>query len=117
MPRLVGRGAHLAAQLARRAPDVVADLGGQLGDRLPDLQLQIGELAGAARQFGAPGVGDRVDLAAALGGVRDQTLRLQLGQARVDGARGRGVQTLEAFLQKPDHLVAVAGASSSSFSR
>ena len=102
------RRPHLAAQVARRAPHVVADLGGQLGDRVADLQLQVGQFAAAVGQFGAARVGDRVDLAAALGGVADQALGLQLGQPRVDGAGGGRVQALEALLQQPDHLVAVA---------
>src|SRR5690606_27340954 len=64
---LAGGGPHLAAQIARRAAHVGADLGGQFGDRLADLQLQIGQLAAAVGQFGPAGVGDRVHLAAALG--------------------------------------------------
>ena len=105
---LGGRRAHLDAQLARRDPYVVTDLRRQFGDRIADLQLQIGQFAAAPGQLGAAGVGDRVDLAAALGGVGDQALGLQFGQSRIDGAGGRRVQALETFLQKPDHLVTVA---------
>lgn len=117
LPGLVRRGPHLAAQLPGGAADVVPDLGGQFGDGLPDLQLQIGQLARAARQFGAARVGDRVDLATALGDMGDEALGLQLGQPRIDRARRRRVQPLETLLQEPDHLVAMARASSSSFSR
>ncbi len=73
-----------------------------------DLQLQLVQLALPGGEFGAPGVGESVDLATALGAVGDQPLLLQLGEPRVDGA-GRGrVQALEALLQQADDLVAVA---------
>ncbi|CAM5729921.1 hypothetical protein SMICM304S_01055 [Streptomyces microflavus] len=69
LPGLGGGGPHVVAEPARRAAHVIAYLGGQLGEGVADLQLQIGQFTAAARQLGAPGVGDRVDLAAALGGV------------------------------------------------
>ncbi len=108
-PAGLGRGrAHLAAQVTGRAAHVGPYLGGQLRDRLADLQLQVRQLAAAVGQFGATRVRDGVHLAAALRGVPDQALGLQLGQAGVDRARRGGVQPLEAFFKEPDHFVAVA---------
>src|SRR5262249_10543584 len=86
---------------------VLTDLGGELRDGLPDLPLQLGQLLLAVDELGAPGVGERVHLAAALGGVADQALLLQLGQPRADGARGRCVPPLEPLLQQPAPLVPV----------
>src|SRR5690606_28804427 len=83
---LAGRGAHLAAQVARRPAAVRLELGRQFGDRRAALQFQVGQFATAAGQLGAARVGDGVHLAAALHGVGDQALRLQLGQPGVDRA-------------------------------
>src|SRR3954451_1745162 len=91
-PAGLGRGSpHLAPQITRRAAHIGPDLGGELGDRVADLQLQVGQFTAAVGQLGAARVRDGVHLAPALGGVGDQALRLQLGQPGVDGARRGGV--------------------------
>jgi hypothetical protein len=98
--------ALLAADLPRRLPQLllevlhgaahlVADLAGQAVHRAGDLGLQLVQLVLAAGQLLAAGVGDLVDLAAALLARGDQALGLQALEPRVDGARGGGVQAMK----------------------
>ena len=110
--RRISRAACLSSCLRSEhgAAHLVADLAGQAVHRAGDLGLQLVQLVLPAGQLLAAGVGDLVDLAAALLALGDQALGLQALEPRVDGARGGGVQAHEAVLQQPDHLVAVARA-------
>ena len=71
----------------------VMDLAGQTVDRPGDLGLQVVELVAPGGQLLAAGVGDPVDLAAALLlGLLNEALGLQALEPRVDGP-GRGGRT------------------------
>src|SRR6185437_9754237 len=105
--RLAGFGLQLLAHGARRLAHLVADAFRQVVDRVADLALQRLKLGGARHEFGASGVGDLVDLPAAVRLVPHQALGLEPGQARVHRARARRVEPCETLTQLLDDLVAV----------
>ena len=103
---LGGRG-ELGPQPAHRAAHVLAHPGRPVAHRLGDAVLQRRQLAAPLLQLAPAGIGQLVGAAAVDVGAPHQAVLLELGQARVDGARAGPVGAAEPVGEGGDHLVAV----------
>src|SRR5665647_3479214 len=107
---LLGRRSELLAEVSGAAVDPLAHLLGELSHRVVEVLLEVGEVELPCGDFTSAGIGDRVGPLAAVLGALDQTLFLQLGQPWIHGPGAGGVEPIEAFLERLDDLVAMAGA-------
>src|SRR5690606_20782223 len=104
---LLSRRGEVGSQAAHRVLHALTHLARYQVNRVGQVRLDADEIVLARRELGAAGVRDGVDGGAALDGLRDQALLLELRQTWVDRARTGGVRAPGAIGQRLDDAVAV----------